>query len=95
MRVVLDTSVIPKTDPLMSALTIEIPEAVHAELKRLAASRGEPVDQLLSHWAGRMVAQELELDRIRLEVAAGDVAAAKAFLASIPAAPPAANDEIE
>jgi len=79
----------------MSALTIEIPEAVHAELKRLAASKGEPVDQMLSRWTSRRVAQELELDRIRSEVAEADVAAAKAFLASIPAAPPAANDEIE
>lgn len=79
----------------MSALTIEIPEAVHAELKRLAASKGEPVDQLLSRWTSLMVAQEMELDRIRLEVASADVAAAKAFLASIPAAAPAANDDIE
>jgi hypothetical protein len=79
----------------MSALTIEIPEAVHAELKRLAASKGEPVDQMLSRWTSRMVAQELELDRIRSEVGEADVTAAKAFLASIPAAPPAANDEIE
>jgi hypothetical protein len=79
----------------MSALTIEIPDAVHAELKRLAAGKGEPVDKLLAQWTGRMVSQELEMDRIRSEVATADIEAAKVFLASIPAATPMTNDEIE
>ncbi|MCG5517294.1 MULTISPECIES: YlcI/YnfO family protein [Ectothiorhodospira] len=77
----------------MTALTIRLPDSVHARIKELAARDGVSVNQFIASAAAEKMASVMTLDYLRAEAAQGQRADFLAVLDRTPDAPPLPGDE--
>ena len=77
----------------MTALTIRLPDSVHAQIKELAARDGVSVNQFIASAAAEKMASVMTLDYLRAEAAQGQRADFLAVLDRAPDAPPLPGDE--
>lgn len=68
----------------MSALTIRLPNSVHAKIRELAARDGVSVNQFIASAASEKMASLLTLDHLRQEAAQGKRADFERFLQAVP-----------
>jgi hypothetical protein len=78
----------------MSTLTVTLPDSVKKNIEALAAREGFSVDQFLASAASEKLAVMLTMDYLKREAAAGRREDFDKYLASVPAAPPVAGDEL-
>jgi len=78
----------------MSTLTIELPESLKQTIEALAAKEGYSVSQFLASAAGEKLAVVQTMNYLRNEAAAGRREDFEKYLATVPAAPPQAGDEL-
>lgn len=78
----------------MTALTIRIPESLHANIKDLARKEGISVNQFIAAAAGEKMASLLTLDYLRREAKAGSRDAFARFLSAVPDTAPVPGDEL-
>ena len=78
----------------MSTLTIELPESLKQTIEALAAKEGYSVSQFLASAAGEKLAVVQTMNYLRNEAAAGRREDFEKDLATVPAAPPQAGDEL-
>ncbi|ANB02850.1 YlcI/YnfO family protein [Ectothiorhodospira sp. BSL-9] len=77
----------------MTALTIRLPDSVHARIKELAARDGVSVNQFIASAAAEKMASVMTLDYLRAEAAQGRREDFLAVLDRAPDAPPLPGDE--
>jgi predicted transcriptional regulator len=75
----------------MTALTIRLPNSLHAKIRELAARDGVSVNQFIASAAGEKLASVLTLDYLRQEAAQGRRADFERFLAAVPDVPDSAD----
>lgn len=68
----------------MNALTIRIPESLHANLKRIALAEGISANQFIASAAAEKMASIMTLDYLRKEAALGKRSEFESFLAAVP-----------
>jgi hypothetical protein len=78
----------------MSTLTVNLPDSVKKNIEDLAAREGFSVDQFLASAASEKLAVMLTMDYLKREASAGRREDFEKYLASVPAAPPVAGDEL-
>lgn len=78
----------------MSTLTIQLPESLKKKIEALAVEEGYSVSQFLASAAGEKLAVVLTMDYLRRESAAGRREDFERYLASVPDAAPAKDDQI-
>jgi hypothetical protein len=78
----------------MSTHTIQLPESVTKNIEDLAAREGFSVGQFLASAASEKLAVMMTVDYLKREAAAGRREDFEKYLASVPAAPPVAGDEL-
>jgi len=71
----------------MTALTIRLPNSLHAKIRELAARDGVSVNQFIAAAAGEKLASVLTVDYLRQEAALGRRADFERFLAAVPDQP--------
>lgn len=76
----------------MTALTIRLPNSLHAKIRELAARDGVSVNQFIASAAGEKLASMLTVDYLREEAAKGRREDFVRFLAAVPDVPPDATD---
>ena len=77
----------------MTALTIRLPDSVHARIKELAARDGVSVNQFIASAAVEKMASVMTLDYLRAEAAQGRREDFLDVLNRVPDAPPLPGDE--
>ena len=77
----------------MTALTIRLPESVHARVKELAARDGVSVNQFITSAVAEKMASVMTLDYLRVEAAQGRREEFLAVLDRVPDVPPLPGDE--
>ncbi len=77
----------------MTALTIRLPESVHARVKELAARDGVSVNQFIASAVAEKMASVMTLDYLRVEAAQGRREEFLAVLDRVPDVPPLPGDE--
>ena len=77
----------------MTALTIRLPDSVHARIKELAARDGVSVNQFIASAAAEKMASVMTLDYLRAEAAQGRREDFLDVLNRAPHAPPLPGDE--
>jgi predicted transcriptional regulator len=75
-----------KGEPVMSVLTIRLPDAKHTRLKELARTRGVSTNKLMEELATVALAQQDAQTRFELRASRGDVARGLAVLDKLDAA---------
>jgi len=73
----------------MTALTVRLPNSVHARIRELAARDGVSVNQFIASAASEKMASMLTLDHLRREAALGKRSDFDKFLAAVPDVPDA------
>lgn len=71
----------------MTALTVRLPNSVHARIRELAARDGVSVNQFIASAASEKMASMLTLDHLRREAAQGKRSDFDNFLAAVPDVP--------
>ena len=79
----------------MTALTIRLPNSVHAKIRELAARDEISVNQFIASAAAEKMASVMTLDWLRAEAAQGKRADFLAVLAAAPDVPPVPGDAPE
>jgi hypothetical protein len=80
------------SDPIMSTLTIQLPESLKKHIEALAAREGYSVSQFLASAASEKLAVVLTLDYLRREAAAGRREGFEKYLAAVPDVEPQENN---
>lgn len=78
----------------MATLSLRLPESVHEKLAQLAKSEGVSLNQLLCSAAAEKLAALMTEEYLAERAKRGSKKRFKAVLAKVPAAPPAAGDEL-
>ncbi len=76
----------------MAAITIRLPNSVHAKIKELAAQEGISINQFIASAAAEKLASVLTIDYLRKEAQQGKRADFERYLAAIPDTPPEPDD---
>ena len=71
----------------MTALTVRLPNSVHAKIRELAARDEISVNQFIASAAAEKLASMLTLDHLRREAAQGRRADFEAYLRAVPDQP--------
>ena len=75
----------------MTALTIRLPNSLHAKIRELAARDGVAVNQLIASAAGEKLASVLTVDYLRQEAAQGRRQDFDRFMNAVPDVPDEAD----
>lgn len=79
----------------MSAITVQLSEALQRSIEVLAARDGYSVEQFLASAAGEKLAVMKTMEYLQREAAAGRREDFERYLASIPDVPPVDGDHLE
>lgn len=77
----------------MTALTIRLPNSLHAKIRELAARDGVSVNQFIASAAGEKLASVLTVDYLRQEAAQGRREDFDRFLRAVPDVPDEADNK--
>ncbi|MFC3683177.1 YlcI/YnfO family protein [Hydrogenophaga luteola] len=77
----------------MTALTIRLPNSLHAKIRELAARDGVSVNQFIASAAGEKLASVLTVDYLRQEASRGRREDFDRFLRAVPDVPDEADNK--
>ncbi len=78
----------------MNALTVQLPESLHRNIKALAEKEGWSIDQFLASAAAEKMAALMTLDYLRREAALGGREDFDRFFAAVPHREPEESDRL-